>query len=444
MPNFAASFGYSLRVISRRQDFADIGQSAARGYDIFLVQNIAHGHLQHLGVFEAVQNGLDIFRPAGQLAQVVLQGVVRGKLVEHQAVHQLVDHARVADQDARQVRAGGAQLDVHVQRRGIEAEQFPQHAFAAERFADLAKIDQRLIGIGRVGDRLQQARGDAGEKVPAAPRGKKSDVLFGQRHQIRIGAGNIVEAIVAQHPGDLVRLRIGIEHQIDFRFRLVFLAEGIVQQVVENSAIQFRLLLVIDAECVLRGAIGRIGVAHANGQSAEFLAGSGQQVRLQIEHDLQAMLDFSQEGVVFLQEDSLLVRQAAADFQLGDRFQRVAGAQFRQVAAVEQLQKLDGEFDVADAAQAGFDVLQIGALAFHALLDSALERLDAGDVGAAQIAAINPRLELLQEFAAQIQIAGRRTGFHKRLPFPSAAQHVVVLQCAFQAAHHRPALPFGA
>ncbi len=87
----------------------------------------------------------------------------------------------------------------------------------------------------------------------------------------------------------------------------------------------------------------------------------GQQVRLQIEHDLQAVLDFAQEGVVFLQEDSLLVRQAAADFQLGDRFQRVAGAQIRQVAAVEQLQKLDGEFDVADAAVAGLDVLQIGA-----------------------------------------------------------------------------------
>ena len=58
----------------------------------------------------------------------------------------------------------------------------------------------------------------------------------------------------------------------------------------------------------------------------------------------------------------------------------------------------------------------------RALLDPPLEGLDAGDVGPAQVAAIDPRLELLEEFVAQIQIAGDRPGFDERLPLPGAAR----------------------
>ena len=39
----------------------------------------------------------------------------------------------------------------------------------------------------------------------------------------------------------------------------------------------------------------------------------------------------------------------------------------------------------------------------RALFDAPLEGLDAGDVGPAQIAAINPRLELLEELLAQFE-----------------------------------------
>ena len=71
------------------------------------------------------------------------------------------------------------------------------------------------------------------------------------------------------------------------------------------------------------------------------------------------------------------MRQAAGVFQLGDGFERVAGAQVRQIAAVEQLQELDDEFDVADAAVAGFDVAVVGPFALAALLDAAFEGFDA-------------------------------------------------------------------
>ena len=112
---------------------------------------------------------------------------------------------------------------------------------------------------------------------------------------------------------------------------------------------------------------------------------AGQHVRLQIEHDLQPVLDLAQEAVVVFELRPLLGRQAAGLLQAGDRVERVAGADLRQGAAVEQLQELDHELDVADAAVAGLHVAQVAAFVFGVLLDAALERLDARDVGQAEI-----------------------------------------------------------
>ena len=89
-----------------------------------------------------------------------------------------------------------------------------------------------------------------------------------------------------------------------------------------------------------------------------------------------------------------------------------------QVAAVEQLQELDDELDVANAAVARLDVAGVGALAVRALLDAAFERLDAGDVGPAQVAAIDPRFELFEKLAAQVQVAGDRPGLDHRPAVP--------------------------
>ena len=81
---------------------------------------------------------------------------------------------------------------------------------------------------------------------------------------------------------------------------------------------------------------------------------------------------------------------------MSDRFQRVAGAQFGQFGRVKQLQELDHEFDVANAAAARFDVADVAAFGNGALFDPPLKRLDAGNIGPAEIAAIDPRLELGQ------------------------------------------------
>ncbi len=167
------------------------------------------------------------------------------------------------------------------------------------------------------------------------------------------------------------------------------------------------------------------------------------QMRLQIEHDLQPMLDLAQEAVMLFEERALLVRQAADTLQGSDGGQRVAVAQGRQIAAVEQLQELDHELDVANAAAPGFDVVGVVAFTDRAPLDATLQGLDAGDVGQAQVTAIDPGFEIIEESFAQFEIAGHDARLDERLAFPGAALHVVVAHGPFDAVDDRAAFAFG-
>ena len=87
--------------------------------------------------------------PRVSSAERLLQPCQVGQLLHEQAVHQLVDHAGVAGEDAGQVRARRTQLHVQLERRPVEAEQLPQRRLAAERIAHAAQVHQRRIGIGR-------------------------------------------------------------------------------------------------------------------------------------------------------------------------------------------------------------------------------------------------------------------------------------------------------
>ena len=169
------------------------------------------------------------------------------------------------------------------------------------------------------------------------------------------------------------------------------------QQVVENLAVQLGLAAIVGQKRLQRRLLVGRRVAHPQRQLAQLVAVLGQQVRLQVEHDLQPVLDLPQEGVVLFEDRPLQVRQAADPLQLRQRFQRVAGAQLGQVAAVEQLEELDDELDVADAAAAGLHVAGAAADVERLLLDPPLQGLDAADVGVAQVAAIDPRRRAIRE-----------------------------------------------
>ena len=118
------------------------------------------------------------------------------------------------------------------------------------------------------------------------------------------------------------------------------------------------------------------------------------------------------------------------------------GSQRGQVAAVEELQELDDELHVADAAVAGLHVAVVGAVA-RVCCSMRRFSADAGDVGAAQVAAVDPRPELFEELPAQVQVAGGGPGLDIGLPLPGPAADVVIAQRRRRADDHRPALPLG-
>src|SRR6516162_2234189 len=78
-------------------------------------------------------------------------------------------------------------------------------------------------------------------------------------------------------------------------------------------------------------------------------------MRLQVKQQLQSMFDFTKKSVGILEDAVFLIGQAADALEGGEAEQRVALTQLREIAAVEELQELDGEFDVADTASPGFN-----------------------------------------------------------------------------------------
>ena len=73
---------------------------------------------------------------------------------------------------------------------------------------------------------------------------------------------------------------------------------------------------------------------------------------LPVEENLQPVLDPAQEAVVLIQDAAFLGAQAADLLEPGDGGQRRLVPHFGILTAVEQLQELDHELDVADARRA--------------------------------------------------------------------------------------------
>src|SRR5690242_537865 len=115
-------------------------------------------------------------------------------------------------------------------------------------------------------------------------------------------------------------------------------------------------------------------------------------MRLQIEEQLQAMLDLAQEAIGVIENAVFLIGQTADALQRGQGKQGVALTHFRQIAAVEQLQELDGELDVTDAALAGLDLGAAEAGPAGLVLDAPLDRFDFVDLGETEIFPVDERL----------------------------------------------------
>src|SRR5437899_12637406 len=162
---------------------------------------------------------------------------------------------------------------------------------------------------------------------------------------------------------------------------------------------------------------------------------------LQVEHDLEPMLGLAQKSVGILEYLVLLGGQAA------DLFQRLHGEQsvplpnLRQVAAVEELEKLNGKLDVPDAAVAGLDFLITDSGPTDLLFDAPLERLDLVDFRETQVLSVYERFDGLEELLTQVQAAGDGPKLDQCLPFPGSTERVVIGKRAGQGSRQGTSMP---
>src|SRR5207237_41885 len=81
-----------------------------RGADGVLTEDVADPDPQEFLVLERVQDRLRVGGAAAQVGQLRPQLRGGARLIQHQAVEHLVDHAGVVDQDLRQELAPGTQV----------------------------------------------------------------------------------------------------------------------------------------------------------------------------------------------------------------------------------------------------------------------------------------------------------------------------------------------
>jgi len=378
----------------------------------------------------------------------------------------------------------------------IDAEEFPEHGLGTQRRRDSFEVREGFVRVGRRRDGSQQGGGNAGEELPGTPGGEKGHRLLREQHQVLISPVEIAEGIAAEHLLDRRLVRLGGKNEIGFRLGLgsAGVGERLVQKVIEDRAIDRRLLLEILQEliqwlgryfarlkrrgfrfvqrratlgrqcrlrsgeggirgkCGLRSKVGipsfefrvpNFRVAHPQGELSQLVGGSGQPVCLEIEEQLQAMLGLAEEAIRIREDVGFLGGEAACDFQGFEGEQRGLLADGGEIATVEELEELDGVLDVADAAAAGLHVLVVAAAAGGFLLHLAFQGLHLVDLGEAEILAVDERLDRLRELLAQGKIARDGPQLDEGLAFPCAAHGVVVAERARQRTGQRRSAALG-
>ena len=156
------------------------GQGGGCGLGVLPAEHVPHSDPQLLRHPEGVEDRGQVYRALAELGQIGLERGRRRQPFDQQAVEELVDHARIHHEQPRQKGARRTQPHRQVERRRVEAEQFPEHPLATQRVGHVAERGQRGVRIGRAADRRQQPRRDRRQEVAAAPGGQKPHPLLGE------------------------------------------------------------------------------------------------------------------------------------------------------------------------------------------------------------------------------------------------------------------------
>ena len=176
-----------------------------------------------------------------------------------------------------------------------------------------------------------------------------------------------------------------------------------------------------------RGHIGLPAVeTHAPGEAQLGGLVLGQVVGLLIGPGLQTILGAAQKDVSVPECVDRWFRQPVAGGQIVQHRPDAAPAQFGLAPAVDQLEGLADEFDLADAARTELDVA-LQALAFDLAGDQRLHPAQRLEGAVIQIAPVDERVQHLEQAFARGMVAGYHPGLDQGVALPLAAMGLVVI-----------------
>ena len=314
--------------------------------------DVVEADAQHLLVAEAAQLGqlaLDVaFGQRGEaLREIEAQVVALADQRRRAAVDELVDQLRMAEQAAAQEIARAEEGDE--QARGARAlrEQVGGRGRVGELAEEVGEVAQGLVGVGRRRQLLHQ-RG-AGLVVRRIGRERRA-ALAGEARQLLRARVGLVEPQLGQRRGALLvaRVRVGGGDRVRVLAGRAFAGDA--QQVLEAR---------LDVRPVLR-EVGEhrlgVGISRPPRQPRLLERVLGDGVRLPLGHHLHAVLEPAQRDVGLRQLVAIAAGDEAGVEQPLQGLQGPAHAQVRVAAAVEELQRLDEELDLADAALAELEI----------------------------------------------------------------------------------------
>ena len=143
--------------------------------------------------------------------------------------------------------------------------------------------------------------------------------------------------------------------------------------------------------------------------------------------DLQPVFDAPEKTIGCIERDYFFVRQEFDLRQFAQSLKRARLLQKGVARAVNQLQRLNNEFDFANPAGAEFDVAVQIFVADNFAFDPPLQRGDFIQQIRRRTFRINERLVLLQEFVDQLFAPGDPARTNQREPFPRFAEASIIV-----------------
>ena len=325
--------GQLRRDLRRRELAADVEQADAQH---LLVAHAAQRVQARLFVVRS--SGRAVLRARDELVDVVTRAHARRRRRrEH-----LLDQLGMRDQGLAEELRAAEERDQQARQRAVLGAQPPDAGAGAAAADQIVQAPQRQIGIGRR-RRLLEER--ARHRVARRRRKGRARLVAEELHLVRRRLG-VAEAERRQRRDQrrARRRRIGERHQRRRRRRL-----GRAERGEDRGDLLPRL-----RQRAREG--GAVGEAEPAAEERRAVGVGGQRVGLAPVGELEPMLDAAQEDVGVGEGAMLALGDDAGGAQAVERAEGAALAQPAVAPAVDELQRLREELDLADAAGAELDV----------------------------------------------------------------------------------------